>query len=696
MAIQSGVNAALTSVANKRASFQSKTSKSVNPNRILNRKAMALAFTLLMTFAAFHDASAQSDNFDDGNDIGWIRHNPLTIVGAPAVISFPPDGMGGKAYRINAPAPPVSDAGPGRALVFQTNIYSNFYAAVDVIAFDNSLNQAFGLVFRAENIGLGTITGYIFNYNPQQASGGRGQIQINRVTNEAGAGTLGAANATLDPSHRYRFVLTVVDTEFTASVYDLADLTAPLASFTATDGDYTQGMVGVFNYYRGNAVTDKNAGRADSTFDNMFVAAVRPTSVLSPATPHSIVGMPQVVNRSPASRTNFYPAAEGIKFSATTLTTNSIKTNAIGLFLNGTDVSSGLAISGSASNANVSFNALSSNSVYDARIVLEDTSGRKSTNEWTFDTLSEDFLNSATVKVIEAEDYNYEGGKFQENPPVSGLTTSGTLVNGNGVGYYELIGVADVDYFDHSAQAGAAAQYRSADAPGTQAGALESGGAGQDIPPQNDTRRQKYAARNLNEYQIARTEGGEWLNYTRSFTPGDYNAYLRVGARAPQPVLLQRVTSDRTKPNQTTATLGTFQVPSTGLIVEYRYVPLTDASGKTATIKLGGLETLRLAIGGAQENVTQNTMTLNYVVFVPAAQPPAGALQLESASAVTGPYVADSSATFGTDLSVSTALSGTTRFYRLRAPAGSALTYRITAASIAAGRLVLRYENRAP
>lgn len=613
---------------------------------------------------------AQSDDFDDGNDAGWIRYSPLTILGAPVTFSFPNDGLGGKAYRLQCPAPPDSVAGPARALSYHSDVLSDFFAAVDLVSWDNELNQAFGFVFRGENIGLGTTTGYVLNYNTQQASGGRGQLQINRVAGERDTGTIGAANISLDPSRRYRLALTATGSDFAVQIYDLLDLTAPLAAFPAIDSSSSRGAIGLFNYCRNSAVTDQAAGRADATFDNYLVAAKPPGSVLPPATPHGVLHMPQVVNRSPASGANFYPAAKGISFTATTLTTNRINPNAIRLFLNGADVSAKLAISGTSSNAAVAFSGLTSNTVYDGRIVLEDFSGRKSTNEWTFDTFTEAFFNSPDVKVIEAEDYNYEGGKFQDNPPVSGVTSAGT-VQGNGVGYYDLAGVPEIDYFDYSSTSGSGVspEYRSTDFVGTQAGSAESGAAGQENAPQNDTLRQKYAARNLPEYQVRRTEGGEWMNYTRNFATGDYHVYLRVGARAPQPVLLSRVTSDRSKPSQTTSTLGTFQVPSTGMIVNYRFVPLTDDSGKPAVVKLSGLETLRLTLGGPQQNSTQFTMTLNYLLCVPAVAVPSE-IQLESAAAVVGPYAVENSATFdASNLTITVPLNGGARFYRLRSKA---------------------------
>ena len=655
------------------------------------RSAKKLSPLFLLILSVFQSQlCAQSDDFDDGNDMGWIRYSPLTILGAPATFSFPSDGLGGKAYRLQCPAPPVADAGPARALSYHTDVYSDFYAAVDVVGWDNELNQAFGFLFRAESIGLGTTTGYVLNYNVQHPSGGRGQLQINRVSGERDSGTIGAANISFDPNRRYRLVFTVAGGDFSAQIYDLLDLTTPLASFPASDATSSQGAVGLFNFNRSSTATDKSAGRVDTTFDNFYVSAKPLSSVPAPGTPHGVLHIPQVVNRSPASRANFYPAANGITFTASTLTTNRINTNALRLFLNGADVSSKLVIAGSSSNLNVAFNNLAPNSVYDGRIVLEDFAGRKSTNEWTFDTFAEEFLNSATVKVIEAEDYNYEAGKFQDNPPVSGMTSAGVSVNGRGVGYYDLAGVPEVDYFDYSLNPGGGAvpEYRLSDFVGTQAGSTESGASGRENPPQNDTRRQKYAARDLSEYQVRRTEGGEWLNYTRNFADGDYHVYLRVGARAPQPVLLGRVTSDRTKRNQTTSSLGTFQVPNTGLIVNYRFVPLADAAGKSAVVKLSGLETLRLTMGGPQQNATQDTMTLNYVLFVPASTVQSE-IQLESAAAVTGPFALDNSAVIdATSQSITVPINGGSRFFRLRA---NATAPKIQSARIVNGTLLIKY-----
>src|SRR2546430_7088262 len=318
-----------------------------------------------IALGGIQQANGQSDDFNDGNDNGWQHLDLSTGTGGfypGANYSFPNDTFG-KAYRIIAPAPPNEDLGegPARAFSYRTNVYDNFYAAVDVVAWDNTLNQAFGFLIRASNIGLGQTDGYVLNYDPNQQSGGRGQFQINRVDGEMPVDPLSGsatANITLDPTHRYRFVLTGAGSTLTGHIYDFLDLTTPLVTILADDDTYPSGVLGLFNFSRvdTNQYANPITGKTDVTFDNYYASTAAPTPLGLQGTPHPVPDMPQVANRTPEARANFYPYTNGISFTATTLTTNAINTSAIKLFLNGADVSSGLAMSGSASNVDVTFN----------------------------------------------------------------------------------------------------------------------------------------------------------------------------------------------------------------------------------------------------------------------------------------------------------------------------------------------------
>jgi hypothetical protein len=603
-------------------------------NLVSSRLLRAGSIILAMALVLLHSTSlrAQVDDFDDGNDEGWTRFNPLTVVGAGATWSFP-DG----AYRLEAPAPPVPNAGPARAFTYRADVrYTDFFAAADILAWNNEVNQAFGILGRGDNIGPGTTQGYVCNYNPNQSSGQPGgQFQINRATGEAEDGTLASANVTLEPGRAYRMVFMGVGSTLMGKLYELEDLTRPISTIIAHGDEderaatYPDGYCGLFVFFRGgSAQWAEPTSLADATFDNYVAAATAPETVAEPGTPHGVVGMPQAINRVPVSYASFHPAGEGLEFNVSTLTSNEINSESIRLILNGRDVSSSLNIEGASNQLQVRYDGLQPNRIYDARIELDDSEGRHSIQAWTFDTLTEEFLAAPPVVVIEAEDYNYELGQFQDNPPASGLNSAGVQVRGHGEGYFDALGGPDIDYYKAAHQLGAGVEpvYRLEDFVGTQAGSVE-------LQPGailvNDHRRQKYIVDDLPEYQVRRTEAGDWLNYTRTFAPGQYHVYLRVASKARQDVLLDRVTGDPTFLDQTTSPLGVFQVPNLGMNSIYRHVPLTDENGNRLALDLSATQTVRLTMGGeVGEFATRWTKALNYLLFLPVVDEPPQAVRL--------------------------------------------------------------------
>src|SRR6185503_2615069 len=157
------------------------------------RNLFALA-VLVMALGWQHNACAQSDDFNDGNDAGWTKLD-LTVAGSPATYTFPDDGTGGKAYRIKANAPTFTDqVGPARAFSYQAPDYTRFSAAVDVINWDLTVDQAFGLLVRASSIGLGTTDGYVMNYNSAD-----GDLQINEIAGES-PNTIAEVSVPFDPT----------------------------------------------------------------------------------------------------------------------------------------------------------------------------------------------------------------------------------------------------------------------------------------------------------------------------------------------------------------------------------------------------------------------------------------------------------------------------------------------------------------
>lgn len=213
-----------------------------------------------------------SDDFNDGNDAGWTRYDTIaTAVGfAQGTWSFPSGG-----YRMQAAASPAPGVvGPARIGSVRSEVYSDFYVAVDVVNWDDSLDQSFGPFARLTNVGLGSTKGYVMTY---QARGK--DIDITRITGEAGERSVrenGNGDVALEPGKSYRFVFIGKGALLTARVYELSDLVNPIVEISGTDPDpYTSGVTGLLVY--------DNSGNADSiadaTFDNYFTSDVEPPAL---------------------------------------------------------------------------------------------------------------------------------------------------------------------------------------------------------------------------------------------------------------------------------------------------------------------------------------------------------------------------------------------------------------------------------
>jgi hypothetical protein len=558
--------------------------------------------------------------------------------------------------------------------------------------------------------GLDGGAGMIFNYDTAQAGDSAssrkgGELQINTVAAGFNANTLASCELTLEPGHSYRLVFKCVGTLYTGQLYDLEDLTAPLAVIQADDSTYSSGISGFLAYSRNGT-----AGTADVTIDNYYAAATDPNLAAPPALMHSVPGTPIVETRVPARRwQNFYNPASGISFTARTYTTNVINSTATRFRLNGIDVSSQLTLSanGTAVTGSLPGSALKSNSLYAAQIELSDVAGLlRSTNTFWFDTFSDAYLSTGPVRVIECEDYNYSNGLFQLDPiPVSGLPTNGNVqVNGNGLGYYDAIGMfvsagtEGVDF--HTAQATPNSgwnDYRSDDAVMTGEGIrqeVQDAITYPDATPPwdptvpistynrpNDHTRQKYSGSNLVEYLIIRTHAGDWLNYSRSFVPTNYFCLLRAGSFSSTEVSLAAVTSDRTQTNQATSMLGTFNIPNLVRKSNFAYIPLLDTNGLGTIVSMSGTNTLRLTCGGAP-GADDRVEVLNYLLFVPAQ------VAVQSCAAITGPFADDSTAVVnaGTRTIVIPA-AGASRFYRLSA----IVPLKISGISTSGGAVNIRF-----
>jgi len=663
---------------------------------------VALSAALAACLTAPVVVRAQMDTFDSYttiNDLtaaGWV----LSKMATGSVSTTFPAMDSGKGLHIAAS--PVLGQSPAVAIWYRTNEYTDFYLAADFVNWANT-NQTMALLARGPVVGSvfddpGDAVGYLAQYNVAHNGDAptdprQGQLWISVLYPQfTMAQQLAIGDLTLDPGRSYRFVFTGVGFHFKVQVYDLLDLTRPLLQLEAEDVEHTypKGFCGLMSL----SLNDE-WGFSDVTFDNCQIGATdpNPPTVPVPALAHPVTGTPTIITRVPGVRfMNCYAPSGGISFTASTYTTNVINASATKLRLNGVDVSTQLALSLNSPTISGSLpgSALNSLTFYSAQIEVQDVAGlRKSTNTFWFDTFSDAYLSSTGVKIIEAEEYNYGNGVHQPDPiAVSGPDLDGNIVAGNGVGYFDLLGIEGVDFHDSQTMPEPpwVGEFRQSNPVGLSQGMFPEIEDWND--PWGETRytdqvRNKYATNNMLEFVVHRTQPDEWLNYTREFEGGNYNAYLRVASLGSSTVLLDRVTSRPDLPNQSKTNLGKFTIPNQFARYHYRYIPLVDNSGSPVVLNLAGTTTLRLTMAGApgQDN---NKLAINYVLFVPLT----GTLSLLSSPTIAGPYTQEFAANVDAgSRTITVPASGAARFYRLSS--GTALTIRDF--SVSGGIVTMKY-----
>ena len=219
------------------------------------------------------------DDFNDGNDTTplpkWAHYDPLGgLTAAPATFSVA-DGH----YQIVAPAPQVPDAGPARAGSFLDGVvYDQFYVAADLIDFDDTVRQAFGIAARINTPGLGTMGGYLFSWEPGSGTlpgTDNGDLDISRLVAETPIGQIETAPSGLHLTRgkSYRFVFMGNGTNFEGQVYELPNTTTPLIRLPANDPDdmYPSGLVGLVVASQGDYDVT-----GDATWDNFLATTAEP------------------------------------------------------------------------------------------------------------------------------------------------------------------------------------------------------------------------------------------------------------------------------------------------------------------------------------------------------------------------------------------------------------------------------------
>jgi len=449
-----------------KASMRNKTRVPLR-HTVFKTAACVTTLAALLALATTARARVEYDNFQSSGSGGFDPANAWEKIDNtffPHTYSFPgPLSAGNWAFNLYATAPTNSVDGvnlsvdgytTARAFAVATaeSFSTTFYVAGDILNWNTNYiqdnNYAMnGLVARCNatvaEIHSGTnwdALGFFFwpNVDTQEgptppAAPGTAVIGIGYINDgwmdftstfvppAHGVVPVALGEAVLEPGHGYRFVFQGNGADLTGDVYDLTDLTKPLLSLKGDTSAGallgpapTSGWSGFMSAYFQNGGGDPHATN-DVTFDNFYAAASAPTTaIVGRGTPSGLLGGPQVINRTPASFSNFYAYTGGITFTATTLTTtNNINASQTKLIINGMDVSSGLTTtSNQGTNVVYSFGGsgaaitLNSNIVYDATIIVQDVLGRSSTNIWTFDTFNAPYLASDLCKNIECEDYD--------------------------------------------------------------------------------------------------------------------------------------------------------------------------------------------------------------------------------------------------------------------------------------------------
>lgn len=374
-----------------------------------------------------------TDDFDAGTTPGWDFFdltavlNGFGIPGVYAHYTFPPDGNGGRAFEITTTSLPLAvqdQVGPPRAFAYPPTVYSRLLLHIDLLTWNTTMDQAFGPLFFAIEVGPGTTTGYVMNYNVSGSV-----IQLNSIAGEQPT-TIAETPLTLNPAaHTYRWELSAYSGNLLGRVFQLPDTNNPIGSVIAIDSTTPSGVVGLLSYDR---TSNPPYVGTDSTFDN-YDAATPAAGSLTAApvflipTPGStvLISQPtielQVLDRETKSDpTSFRLAVDGVAVPAGLLSVS----NTITVLNNSTPF-------GGQTVVYVPATPLSAG-VHEVQSVYADSSGAFFTNKWSFTT---EYLSHPIVGTPEGSGFNVRVVQAPQSPVLANslsradaqLTTNSTI-----------------------------------------------------------------------------------------------------------------------------------------------------------------------------------------------------------------------------------------------------------------------------
>lgn len=335
-----------------------------------------------------------------------------------------------------------------------------------------------------------------------------------------------------------------------------------------------------------------DSGRGWSTYDNIYLrntndnianitlngkTTLRVTSggnllpnffMLVPA----IVDLPIISGMYPTGKHPFEPT-NALSFTLTTEGAT-FPAGGIKVILDGLDVSSSLAVTGSSSNKSVVYSGLLPNARHTALITVTNSLGHGIAITNRFDTFSQDNY------MVEAEDFDYDGGQFV-NPWMPEA--------------YSFLGATTNIDFQHTPLVGEQFAYRT------------------DGIPEGLTKdylRTRFIDVGARDYDLTWFGNGDWANYTRNYPAGTYYVYGRFSGLGGYSMYLDQIVSGAGTTNQAVKQLGRWGAVGQGYS-SYDWVPLTDEGlAAPVLVRLNGLTTLRIA--------TTGNSNPNYFMLVPA------------------------------------------------------------------------------
>ena len=234
---------------------------------------------------------------------------------------------------------------------------------------------------------------------------------------------------------------------------------------------------------------------------------------------------------------------------------------------------SGLTVTGNPNNWTVTM-PLTSNTMYTVAIQVTDANDDGAVKSLTFDTV-------APAYTFEAEDWNYNGGVFVDNPQTNAYQN---------IDSFGTPSIAEIDF--HRAGGSGGNAY---------------GHSGLATENASDVPRVDHVG--FSDYDIGNASGGNWANYTRTFPNGIFNIYVRVSngngnttVNAGSISLVTNPTFDSSTNGQTASVLGTFNAPATGNWQKYSWAPVKNGNGDLVRFTGGGVKTLRYTVDSGGHN----------------------------------------------------------------------------------------------